>query len=55
MAKALIVYATRVGETEQIANLIAEGLGFSGVDVEVKDAKKIQQDYGREIAAKLES
>ncbi|MGM0453141.1 MAG: flavodoxin domain-containing protein [Thermodesulfobacteriota bacterium] len=44
MAKALIVYATRVGETEQIASLIAEGLRFSGVDVEVKDAKKIQSE-----------
>lgn len=44
MAKALIVYATRVGETEQIAGLIAEGLRFSGVDVEVRDAKTIKSE-----------
>ncbi|MFZ5563141.1 MAG: flavodoxin domain-containing protein [Thermodesulfobacteriota bacterium] len=43
MAKALIVYSTRTGETLKIAELIAEGLRFSAVDVtlmDVKDAKK---------------
>ena len=43
MAKALIVYATRTGETETIANLIAEGIRFSGHEadvVKVTDIKK---------------
>lgn len=43
MAKALIVYATRTGETEKIGNLIAEGIRFSGheaVVVKVTDVKK---------------
>lgn len=43
MAKALIVYATRTGETEKIGNLIAEGLRFSGHEAEllkVTDVKK---------------
>jgi len=35
MAKALIVYATRTGETEKIGNLIAEGIRFSGHEAEV--------------------
>ena len=38
MAKALIVYTTRSGETRQIGELIAEGLRFSLVEAEVKDA-----------------
>ncbi len=43
MAKALIVYATRTGETEQIGNLIAEGIRFSGHEaqvVKITDIKK---------------
>jgi len=43
MAKVLIVYASRTGETEQIANLIAEGIRFSGMEakvVKVTDIKK---------------
>lgn len=43
MAKALIVYATRTGETEKIANLIAEGIRFSGHEanvIRVTDIKK---------------
>ena len=43
MAKALIVYATRTGETEKIGNLIAEGVRFSGHEaqvVRVTDIKK---------------
>jgi flavorubredoxin len=35
MAKALIVYATRTGETEKIADLIAEGIRFSGHEAAV--------------------
>ncbi len=44
MAKALIVYTTRSGETRQIGELIAEGLRFSLVEAEVKDAKEIKTE-----------
>ena len=44
MPKALIVYATRTGETRKIGELIAEGLRMSGVDALVKDAKEIQKE-----------
>ena len=43
MAKVLIVYATRSGETSEIAKLVAEGIRFSGADakiVNVTDVKK---------------
>lgn len=43
MAKVLVVYATRTGETQKIGELIAEGLRFSGVEVQVEDVKNIQQ------------
>ncbi len=42
MAKALVVYATRTGETQKIGELIAEGLRFSGIDVTMKSVKDIQ-------------
>ncbi|MEE4243102.1 MAG: flavodoxin domain-containing protein [Desulfopila sp.] len=41
MVKALIVYASRTGETRKIAELIAEGLRFALVDVTIKDVKEI--------------
>ena len=44
MPKALIVYATRTGETRQIADLIAEGFRFSGHDAEVVEAKNIKSE-----------
>lgn len=44
MAKALIVYATRSGETKKIGELIAEGLRFSLVEAEVKEAKEIKSE-----------
>lgn len=44
MAKALIVFATRTGETEQMGNLIAEGLRISGVEARVSDAKQIRKE-----------
>ena len=44
MPKALIVYATRTGETRQIGELIAEGLRFSGVDTKIVDVKDIQKE-----------
>ena len=50
MAKALIVYATRSGETQQIGELIAEGIRFAGHQAVVVDAQKVKseadlQDY----------
>jgi len=42
MPKTLIVYATRTGETENIGKLIAEGLRFSGVDVDIMKAGDIK-------------
>jgi flavorubredoxin len=44
MSKALIVYATRTGETRQIAELIAEGVRFSGHEAEVVDANNIKNE-----------
>ena len=50
MAIALIVYATRTGETQQIGELIAEGIRIAGHQAEAVDAKKVKsetdlQDY----------
>lgn len=44
MIKALIVYSTRTGDTRKIAELIAEGLRFSMVDVTLSDAKDIRKE-----------
>lgn len=44
MAKALVVYATRTGETEKIGDLIAEGMRFFGVEVKVTNVKSIQKE-----------
>ena len=44
MPKALIVYATRTGETQKIAELIAEGIRFSGHEAEVVDVKTIKNE-----------
>ena len=44
MPKALIVYATRTGETRKIAELIAEGIRFSGHEAETVDAKSIKNE-----------
>ena len=39
MAKALIVYDSRTGNTEKMAQAIGEGIREAGVDVEVKKVK----------------
>jgi len=39
MARLLIAYATRTGETERIGQLIAEGIRFSGGQADVIDVK----------------
>ena len=44
MSKALIVYATRAGETRQIADLIGEGLRFSGAKVSVVNVNEIKNE-----------
>ena len=49
MSKVLIVYATRAGETRKIADLIAEGIRFSGgeaVVIGVKDVKTEKDLHG---------
>lgn len=44
MGKVLIVYATRTGETEQIGNLIAEGIRMSGHEASVVRVKEIKTE-----------
>jgi len=44
MAKALVVYSTRTGDTKKIGELIAEGMRFSMVDVTLKEAKEIKKE-----------
>ncbi len=42
MSKALVVYSSRTSETAKIAELIAEGLRFSAVEVTLKDVTEIK-------------
>ncbi|MBW2017626.1 MAG: FprA family A-type flavoprotein [Deltaproteobacteria bacterium] len=42
MGKALLVYSTRSGDTESIANLIAEGIRFEGGEAEVVNVQDIK-------------
>jgi flavorubredoxin len=44
MPKALIVYATRTGQTQDIAQYVAEGIRFAGADAKVVDAKQLQKE-----------
>lgn len=44
MAKALIVSSSRSGETRSIAELIAEGLRFSAIEVTIKDVTEIKRE-----------
>jgi flavorubredoxin len=44
MAKVLVVYATRTGETQNIADLIAEGIRFSGHQAKVASVKEIKNE-----------
>ena len=44
MPKVLIAYTTRTRETWKIAELIAEGLRFEGLEAEVVDVSKIKNE-----------
>jgi flavorubredoxin len=44
MAKVLIAYATRTGETQRIADLIAEGVRFTGAEAKVVNAAQLQKE-----------
>ena len=44
MAKALIVFATRTGETKRIGELIAEGIRFSGQEAVTKKVNEIKTE-----------
>ena len=44
MAKALIVCATRTGETIKIGELIAEGIRFSGHEANVVKVNEIKKE-----------
>jgi flavorubredoxin len=46
MAKVLIVYATRSGETRNIADLVAEGIRFAGHEANVAGVKDIKNEAG---------
>lgn len=44
MGKALVVYATRTGETKEIADLIAEGIRMGGHEAKVVNVSAIQSE-----------
>lgn len=44
MAKALVVYATRTGETQKIAELVAEGMRFCGIETKVKNVSEVKKE-----------
>ncbi|MGO9018184.1 MAG: flavodoxin domain-containing protein [Syntrophobacteraceae bacterium] len=43
MPRGLVVFATRTGQTQKIAQLIAEGMRFEGYDIEVRNAGQIDK------------
>jgi len=44
MAKALIVYASRAGATQKIADLIAEGIRISGAEAKVVNVASVKKE-----------
>jgi len=44
MARVLIVYATRSGETAEIARLVAEGIRFTGTEAKVVNITEIKKE-----------
>jgi flavorubredoxin len=49
MTKALMVYATKNGETQRIGELIAEGMRFEGVEVVIKKTTDITDTFELEV------
>ena len=48
MARALVVYTTRTGETKDIAELIAEGIRFTGSEATVANVTEIKNEANLE-------
>jgi flavodoxin len=48
MPKVLVVYATRTGSTENIAELIAEGIRFTGAEAQVMNVNEITNETNLE-------
>jgi flavorubredoxin len=44
MPRVLIVYTTRTGDTQRIADRVAEGIRFEGVEAEVADLSTIKKE-----------
>lgn len=44
MPRVLVVYATRTGETQRIAELIAEGIRFSGAEAKAVSANDVKKE-----------
>jgi flavorubredoxin len=44
MAKVLVVFTTRTGETKNIAELIAEGIRFTGAEAAVENVTSIKKE-----------
>ena len=44
MAKALVVFTTRTGQTQDIAGYIAEGIRFTGAEAKVANATELQKE-----------
>jgi len=44
MVKVLVIYATRTGETRNIAELIAEGIRFAGAEADVVNATQVKKE-----------
>lgn len=44
MPRALVAYATRTGDTQDMANYVAEGIRFSGVEAKVVNASEIRTE-----------
>jgi flavorubredoxin len=44
MPKALIVFATRSGQTQRIAELLAEGIRFTGAEAKVVNANQVAKE-----------
>jgi flavorubredoxin len=48
MAKALVAYSTRTGETKNIAELIAEGIRMTGAEAKVANVTQVKKEVDLE-------